>query len=253
MTRGKIFSIQVKLLSLRRYKHKFAIKKQSCVINSLTYNIKEFIMSEQARMITETTPTHHQILKRISWTAILSGALVGVGASFLLNLFCIGIGVSAFTPIQEGTTVLAVGGLIGLAVSAFISMFAAGWVAGYLGRPFAARRHLGELYGFITWSVALIITIVLASHVDKFISNFSDTMIVVRPHAAVVNFTTNDATQHTVNAAETATNAVAVTAFTTFFLFFIGAMASCFGGAVAMRCGKGAVHAENCSCKVCHK
>ena len=227
-------------------------------------------MNTQTTVVTENVPNSNSLchhLKRLSWTAILAGALVGVGASFLLNLLCIGIGLSAFNATPDGATALAIGGFVGLVISAFISMYAAGWVAGYLGRPFAARRHLGELYGFITWSVALILTIMLTSHVSKFVSNYNDTLV-VHPHAAVVAVTTNDAaplasqktvtnaatgeqsTQTVVNA-EKATNAVGAAAFATFFLFFIGAIASTFGGAVAMRCGKR--HRDIDSCSSCNK
>lgn len=223
-------------------------------------------MNEQTTVVTESnvSASHWCHLKRISWTAIFAGAFVGIGASFLLNLFCIGVGLSAFTATPEGVTVLAVGGFIGLIIAAFVSMFAAGWVAGFVARPFSSHRHLGELYGFITWSVALILTVLMASHVGKFVSDFSDTTVLARPHTAVVDVTTRDTapivskstatnpatgeqTTHATVNAEKATNAVGTTAFATFFLFFIGAIASCFGGAVAMRCGRCKTDGESCS------
>ncbi len=48
--------------------------------------------------------------KRISWSAILIGAIVAVGLGFLLNMFCLAIGLSAFTLDDQGKTVVAVGG-----------------------------------------------------------------------------------------------------------------------------------------------
>lgn len=228
-------------------------------------------MNTQTRIVTESTPCpqslcHH--IRRISWTAILAGAFVGIGASFLLNLLCVGIGLSAFSATKEGATVLAVGGFIGLVISAFVSMFLAGWVAGSIARPFSLGRHAGELYGFITWSVTLVLMVLLSAHIGKFVSDFSDTVIVVHPNAQVVNVTTNNAaplvsqktvtnpatgnttTQATVNA-EKATNAMGATAFATFFLFFIGAIASTFGGGVAIHCRRKDADADNCS--ICHK
>lgn len=228
-------------------------------------------MNEQTTVVTDSSvsASHWCHLKRISWTAILAGAFVGIGASFLLNLFCVGIGLSAFTATEDGVIGLAIGGFIGLVISAFISMFAAGWVAGFIARPISSHHHLGELYGFITWSVALVLTVLMAAHVGKFVSNFSDTLVVARPHvAAVVDVTTRDTapivskstatnpstgeqTTHATVNAEKATNAVGTTAFATFFLFFIGAIASCFGGAIAMRCGK--CRTEGGCCSTCHK
>ena len=142
-------------------------------------------MNTQPKVVTEEVITAESVpcgaigthLKRLSWTAIFAGAFVGVGASFLLNLLCVGIGLSAFSATEDGATVLAIGGFVGLVISAFISMFAAVWVAGYIGRPLSSNRHLGELYGFITWSVALILTILLASHVGKFVTDFNDSLV----------------------------------------------------------------------------
>ena len=219
-------------------------------------------MNGQTTTVIEHNHPHICGLKCISWTAIFSGAFVGVGLSFLLNLLCIGIGLSAFTATQEGSMVLAVSGFIGLVIAAFISMFMGGWVAGYLGRPYCSRRHLGELYGFITWSVALVLTILLAANASKFVSNFNDSVL-MHSNTSMVNVTINDAAPlvsqktrtnpstgntvtHTTVNAEKATNALGVTAFVTFFLFFIGALASCFGGCLAMRCKKSYVNTANC-------
>ncbi|CEK12169.1 hypothetical protein [Legionella hackeliae] len=52
----------------------------------------------------------------------------------MLNLFGIAIGLSLFTLNQEGATVLAVGGLLGLLIGIIVSMLVAGYAAGYLGR-----------------------------------------------------------------------------------------------------------------------
>jgi len=62
-------------------------------------------------------PPH--VYKRISWTAIFVGAIVAVGLSFLLNLFGIAIGLSAFTLSTDGASVLAVGGLVGMIIGVY--------------------------------------------------------------------------------------------------------------------------------------
>src|SRR5687767_10657531 len=72
--------------------------------------------------------------KAISWTAILAGALVGMGLTFLLNTFSIGIGLSLVRTTEDGLTSLAIGGFIGLLIGAIVSMFAAGFTAGCLGK-----------------------------------------------------------------------------------------------------------------------
>jgi hypothetical protein len=68
---------------------------------------------------------------------------VGVGLSFLLNLFSIAIGLSLVTTSKEGIASLAIGGFLGLVISAIAAMFVAGTTSGYLGRSCCAKRNLG--------------------------------------------------------------------------------------------------------------
>lgn len=107
----------------------------------------------------------------ISWSAIVIGALVGIGLSFLLNVFGIAIGLSAFNAASTGATTMAIGGFIGMIIGTIASMFMAGWVTGYLSRTFSFHRNLGVLYGFSAWCLALVITIVLASSATHFLSS----------------------------------------------------------------------------------
>ncbi len=83
--------------------------------------------------------------KRISWSAILIGAFVGIGLTFLLNLFCVALGVSVFTVGNDGAIALVVGGIISMLVGIIASMVAAGYAAGYLGRFLCPQRNLGIL------------------------------------------------------------------------------------------------------------
>jgi hypothetical protein len=83
---------------------------------------------------------HHQshmgCPKRISWSAILAGALVGIGLSFLLNLFSIAMGLSFVSTTKEGLLTLVVSGLIGLVAGTIFVSFSSGFTAGYLCRFF---------------------------------------------------------------------------------------------------------------------
>jgi len=197
--------------------------------------------------------------KCISWSAILFSALIGFGLTFLFNMFAISIGLSAFSSSPDGNTTLAVSGFVGLVVASFVSMFIAGWISGYLGRPYCNKRNLGELYGFGTWSAALLLTIILVANVGQVVTHYNymvdrNTTTVSytnRPTAPAVTETkvvrggkTAD-THITVNA-EKATNAVGQTTFIIFFLFFIGAIASMFGGRCGMSCRSSEMK-EGCS------
>jgi hypothetical protein len=181
--------------------------------------------------------THKCGARCVSWTAIVIGSLIGIGLSFLLNLFSIAIDLSSFSTTQDGLITFAIGGFIGLAIGAFASMFVAGWVAGYLGRGFCIHRNFGALYGFATWSFALILMVLLTSHASGFTAYHTNFETSLNP--SVINTTIS----HSANPLEAAAttmrmstqeeniiNNLGKTAFVTFILFFIGAVGSCIGG-----------------------
>lgn len=182
-------------------------------------------------------------LKHVSWTAVFVGAFVGVGLSFLLHLFSMAIGLSILNT-QSGTTsnTIAIGGLIAVIICVLVSMFVTGWTAGYLGRPFCSRRNLGVVHGFTAWVLALLIgvlCIVPLSHYvaayTKFISNpaemsFSKSMA---PAATTTSDDNKPAAPATPEDQKAVSNLTKI-AFIVFVLFFIGALAACFGGHAGM-------------------
>lgn len=199
-------------------------------------------------------------IKCISWSAIIFSALIGFGLTFLFNMFALSVGLSAFTFNPEGNSNLAIGGFVGLVVAAFVSMFIAGWISGYLGRPYCKRRNLGELYGFGTWSVTLIFTIIFVANVGQLLTHYN---YIVDRNTTTISYTNNQTApivsektkQHadkttnthlTVNA-EKATNTVGQATFIIFFLFFIGALASMFGGRCGMSYRKSEMIKEGCT------
>lgn len=183
--------------------------------------------------------------KRISWSAILIGALVGIGLSFLLNLFGIAIGLSSFTVDSDGGVVLVTGGFIGIIVGIIASMVAAGYAAGYLGRYYSPQRNLGIVYGFATWSVALVLSAVIGAHISSYVSSYTNTishstMVMTDNNSTPASLTVrhndlgSDANQRTMKATASA-DALACIAFSVFALFFIGSIASCIGACWGMR------------------
>src|SRR5436190_15732131 len=89
----------------------------------------------------------------LSWTAVMAGAFVAIGLAFLINLFGIGIGLSAYgsTSTETGAHALAFGGYIAMIFGAMVVMFVAGGVSGMIARPHCATGCHGILYGFLTW------------------------------------------------------------------------------------------------------
>lgn len=196
-------------------------------------------------------PQGHYHLKCISWSAVGVGALVGIGLNFLLGLFSVAIGLSMVSTSKEGMATLAVGGFIGLMISAVVAMFVAGTTAGYLGRSCCAKRNLGVLYGFTTWCIALVLAALLTSDIANYIASYST---FITKHTAVVvtdRVNTSTVTTENVNTPVSATkrgdtsvvtidakatNELGSASLLMFALFLVGAIASCFGGHFGMAC-----------------
>lgn len=175
--------------------------------------------------------------QRISWSAIIVGALIGVGLTFLLNLFAVAIGLSAFSMSEEGATSLAMGGLVGLIISTIVAMFFAGFTAGHLGRLYVPKRNMGLAYGFTTWSVSIILSALLTTHVGGYVKSYSDN---VTQHGIVV--VDENASSHHGKSQMTAvtpkeiSGGIALGAFIVFGLFFVSAFSSCLGAHYGMSC-----------------
>lgn len=198
-------------------------------------------------MFTEPSVTTNNCFKRICWSSIISGALVALGLNFLLGLFGVAIGISTFTLTTDGAIVLAVGGLLGISLGLVATMLASGYTAGYLGRMYAPQRNLGILYGFLTWSLAIILSALLVGHINNYATTFSN--VTSRSVFVVPSEKTNtsepvtvetlpssmDENHKTIKVTATATS-MALSAFTLFGLFALGALASCVGALWGMNC-----------------
>ncbi|AHM61327.1 hypothetical protein D770_15365 [Flammeovirgaceae bacterium 311] len=109
--------------------------------------------------------------KRISWGAIIAGALVAIVVMLLLNLLGIGIGLASVNPAEESNPFsgLGTGALIWWVVSNLIAIFAGGYVAGRLaGIPL---RTTSTLHGILAWSLYTLVSFwILTTAVGSLIS-----------------------------------------------------------------------------------
>ncbi len=225
-------------------------------------------MMPEKNVVNDRTQDCLSFEKPLSWTAIIAGAFVALGISFLLYIFGAAIGLSSFKSTQIGVNALAIGGFLGSVIATIVSMFVGGWISGYLVRRGYGYKeynsinddeynrkscaNIGALYGFITWGLALIVTILLAADVSAFIS--SRYIMSSNPRAAIstttnpqapmvsenrMNNDVNAPTQTTINE-EKAENAAGKTLFALFVIFFLGALASCIGGymGIKLRCNR---------------
>lgn len=100
--------------------------------------------------------------RRISWGAVLAGALIGLVLQLLLSLLGLGIGLSTINPMTEGgnpAAGLGVGAAIWWLLSSLVSVYAGGWVAGRMaGIP---RTVDSMLHGLLSWGLVTVLTFYL--------------------------------------------------------------------------------------------
>lgn len=180
--------------------------------------------------------------KRICWSAIFVGALVGLGLSFLLNLFGIAVGLSAISVGPNGSASLAVGGFFGFVIAMIAAMAAAGYTAGYLGRLYCPQRNLGIIYGFTTWTVVILLSAALMGSVSQYSHHIDDATFVAAQDSntqymkhhngePVARVTSDEDKVVVASPAHLAQGA-----FLLFSLFFIGAFSTCVGACYGMSC-----------------
>lgn len=182
-------------------------------------------------MISHDNKIHIDTCRCLGWTPVIAGAFVAVGFTFLLHLFSVAIGLTAYTTTSDGVETLAFGGLLGTCIGILASMFAAGWLAGYLGKSYCNKRHLGSLYGFLTWCVALVIAIFLTRHAHEYVSFYGHFI----SGTADAFLTNNGTSTNVVALANTQTNQLVISTYVLFSLFFLSAFASSLGGHCGMR------------------
>ena len=179
-------------------------------------------------MINQDSKLHSNECKCFSWRPIFAGALVAIGLTFLLNLFSVAIGLAVFSTDSQGIENLAFGNLMGMAIGIIASMFAAGWVAGYLSIRHCTKRHLGALYGFLTWVVALVVMIFFAQYIQQYLTYYTQSL-----SGPVVLSAGTTGVQ--VAAVKIPAKAVVISTYIVFVLFFLSAFSASLGGHLGMR------------------
>jgi hypothetical protein len=205
----------------------------------LSHPNKEFSMENHLVVDKDCKSCSKNCRRSFSWSGVIAGALIGIGLSFICNLFAFSIGVSVFTNPSTEPQSMAIGGMICLVIISIFTMGTAGWVAGYLSHPKCLHRDMGVIHGFSAWCVVLLAMVLMGGHVERFISH----NVAELYHAPVVNemdmshqpatdAASNTSTASSADAAHQADVAkkVATGAFLLFVLSFLGALASCAGG-----------------------
>lgn len=200
-------------------------------------------MTKEPLVVTEKDyPSHFHY--RICWSAIFAGSIVGLGLAFLLHMYGLAIGLSAYSASDTGATAIAMGGLLGMLIGVIAAMATAGFVSGYLGRHHYYHLHGGIIYGFITWSLILLISAVAAGPIMHYVTlsekSLSQTVITENVSGDTTKTTKASAVKlvkkGTPAPAEITTTQLAWSGWVVFALFFIGALSCCIGACYGMRC-----------------
>ena len=102
-------------------------------------------------------------VRRISWGAVLAGAVLALVIQLALSLLGLGIGLGTVDPLEEQNPMagIGIGAAIWWVVSTLVSLYIGSSVAARLaGMP---RRTDGLLHGLLTWSVVTLLTFYLLS------------------------------------------------------------------------------------------
>jgi hypothetical protein len=212
-------------------------------------------MINKNSVVAEKVCITHQV-HRICWSAIFGGALVGVGLGFLLHLYGIAISLSAFSSSAHGASVVAIGGVLGLLLGVIASMGVAGFVSGFLGRFHYYPLHGGAIYGFVTWSLILFLSVIMMGPMDRFISAYGNSL----SHSAIVSGPSNNASANVTNliqvknnietsnvAVQVSPKELALGGWIVFILFFVGALSSCIGATCGLKCKREYTETSSCA------
>lgn len=172
--------------------------------------------------------------KVFSWTAVLVGALVGLGINFLLNLLSLALGISAFSEQTNDKISISIVGLTLFILVAIVSMFTTGWIAGRLTILSSIQKRWGILYGFSAWCICFIMTVILLMNTMQFTqfhSNFTSKNL----SAIKITNQLPMITESQSNNSETNKKIIGLNAYATFIFFLIGATSSAIGGYTGFR------------------
>jgi hypothetical protein len=105
------------------------------------------------------------MLNKVSWAAVLAGVVAALVTHLLLNMFGLGIGAAALSPLEGGDdgAPRTVGFLAGLwwTISGIAASFVGGYMAGRLsGRP---KESTGGWHGVTAWAFTTLIIFYLAT------------------------------------------------------------------------------------------
>jgi len=119
--------------------------------------------SSESLAATETAYEETRPYSSVSWASIFAGIFAAMALQVLFMLLGAGVGLAIYSPLTEENPIvnLGAGALVVQGISAVVSLWFGGWVAGRF-TPRSMRRT-GWLHGFITWCVATVAGVLFVS------------------------------------------------------------------------------------------
>ncbi|MFT3784111.1 MAG: hypothetical protein QM790_19055 [Nibricoccus sp.] len=116
-----------------------------------------------AEVLPSTTTVRPLTARPVSWGAIIAGLTTAMGLQVLFMMLGTGLGFAMYSPQTSDNPVgdLGTGALVIEGVSAVLSLWFGGWVAGRL-TPIGARTT-GWLHGFSVWCVSTVVAVILVA------------------------------------------------------------------------------------------
>jgi hypothetical protein len=98
------------------------------------------------------------VRSRISWPAVLAGAVIAVAVNLVFTMFFSAVGLS-LTETDVRANAIGVGALIAVLLGMLAALFVGGWVTSQLTAGETEREAI--FYGILTWATAIGISVVL--------------------------------------------------------------------------------------------
>lgn len=168
----------------------------------------------------------------VSWSAIIAGALVAFSLSALFNLLNTGLGLVTFPESFRALAAVTIAGYVWLIICGIVAMFLAGFVAGKIYRHYCVAPCGGGLHGFLAWSLALLVSVMIASHFASASAQSAAVANQTDRNTIAIRIGDQNLAEHR---AAQAADILGGATLGVFFIFLVGAVAATIGGHIAAK------------------
>ena len=186
-------------------------------------------------------PQDRTWVNSFSFKSVIVGAVVAFGLMFMFNLLTIGGGLAAYTRTEKGLETLISLAYAWTIVGSFLIFFVAGLVTSFVAHHSIQdeRPKNQVLHGFVTWAIYILISLAFLAHASEAtVLSFPKSFLSVSEAAAQADTTASLNTETTGSNSQNKTvtpteqkaaHKIGILTLAAFFVFFVEAIACCFG------------------------